>query len=295
MSSIGKGKGVIKTPVQVHTKTSTRALPLKPAPSSQEGKSSDGIRRPVFRPVFDSPYRSLWPGNPSPEAEAEWSSKLCRSLAPIGHRRRKMRRISASTYAKSSSKSRKRKHSEQNPIEDESDPKNSPQPPPTLAHLVIGMSSVVRALRRYKPTGNNGPPFLVLFCCKHDITPSHLIDHLPALARQTGIRIIPLPKGSEATLSYALGYPHVTILGLRPSLLEEDPGNPVTDEHILALRHLWRQIDSSLSPPTPWALDIKGHEALQTYLTTMVRQIPTTMLIKPKKGGKAHPTTSKKD
>ncbi|KAI9227088.1 MAG: hypothetical protein DHS80DRAFT_32106 [Piptocephalis tieghemiana] len=249
-----KSKAGGKAPVQVHTKTKTRALPRPATVSSakeSKGRKSKvgGDRRPVFRPVFDSPYRCLWPSIPSTKG-AEWSSKLCSSIASIGIRHRKIRKQCAQAHVKSTPSSspdgsKKRKLSETDTIKTN---KDLPQTPLVLKHLSIGMSSVVRALRQARSglEEESGPrPILVVFCCKADVSPAHLIDHLPALARQAEVRIITLPKGSEESLSRALGCSRVSVIAIKASLLQEDSKDiDVEDKDIMSLKDLCADDDA---------------------------------------------------
>lgn len=76
---------------------------------------------------------------------------------------------------------------------------------------------------------------------------------------------------------------------MQASLLQEDSKDiDVEDKDIMSLKDLWYQIDTTLPPVQPWIVSTKEHTGLQTYLKTMIHQVPTTMLIKSKKekGGK---------
>lgn len=147
-------------------------------------------------------------------------SYLASSIASIGIRHRKIRKQCAQAHVKSTPSSspdgsKKRKLSETDTIKTN---KDLPQTPLVLKHLSIGMSSVVRALRQARSglEEESGPrPILVVFCCKADVSPAHLIDHLPALARQAEVRIITLPKGSEESLSRALGCSRVSVIAIK--------------------------------------------------------------------------------
>ena len=108
-------------------------------------------------------------------------------------------------------------------------------------HLVIGINAVTRALesqlrliRKHVVIDNRSQnsdlpprlppsPIVVVFVCCSDVDPTALIDHIPYLiagcnspknvAQQ--IRLVPLPKGSESTISQILGVRRAAAVAFR--------------------------------------------------------------------------------
>lgn len=109
-------------------------------------------------------------------------------------------------------------------------------------HLVIGINSVTRALesqlrltRRHvivdNPSQNSDQPpphptplpIVVVFVCCADIDPTALVDHIPYLVAGCNsprnvtqlIKLVPLPKGSEPTISQILGVRRAAVVAFR--------------------------------------------------------------------------------
>lgn len=109
-------------------------------------------------------------------------------------------------------------------------------------HLVIGINAVTRALefqlratRKHvvvDSSSQNGDqlsprlassPIVVVFVCCADVDPSVLVDHIPCLVAgcnspknvTQSIKLVPLPKGSEPTISQILGVRRAAVVAFR--------------------------------------------------------------------------------
>ena len=118
-------------------------------------------------------------------------------------------------------------------------------PPPILHDITIGINAVTKELERLCQAprmtisgpsrdineSKSGPSSRIraVIICKADIDPPTLISHFPYLVaacnnvlRVSGktIKLVTLPKGSEFTLSQAVGLPRVAVLALNVSLVD---------------------------------------------------------------------------
>lgn len=113
-----------------------------------------------------------------------------------------------------------------------------PARPAVLQHLSIGINEVtkrldaqIRSLRRCNVVSLNTdpateqPPLLapikLIVVCRADVDPQILIDHLPhevaafnSAQPPEPIKIIPLPKGAEASLAAAAGFRRVAVIAM---------------------------------------------------------------------------------
>lgn len=107
------------------------------------------------------------------------------------------------------------------------------------SHIVIGINQVTRALEHqlrltrshvvvHNSIQNNDQPpppspIVFVFVCCADVDPTALIDHIPYLVAGCNsprnatqlIRLIPLPKGSESTISQCLGVRRAAVVAIR--------------------------------------------------------------------------------
>lgn len=106
-------------------------------------------------------------------------------------------------------------------------------------HFVIGINAVTRELefqlrntRKHvvvdipSQNGDQLPapsPIVVVFVCCADVDPSALVDHIPHLVAGCNsprnatqpIKLVPLPKGSEPTISQVLGVRRAAVVAFR--------------------------------------------------------------------------------
>lgn len=112
-----------------------------------------------------------------------------------------------------------------------------PQASGVSAHFVVGINSVTRALEaqlratrkrvivgdHQLPPLDAPSPIVVVFACCADVDPPALIAHIPHLVAGCNssrnvvhpIRLVPLPKGAESTISQTLGVRRAAILAFR--------------------------------------------------------------------------------
>ncbi|KZP25321.1 hypothetical protein FIBSPDRAFT_734065 [Athelia psychrophila] len=126
------------------------------------------------------------------------------------------------------------------------------EPPPVLEHLTTGINAVTRALEAQlaaartpvtitnapapapkdlqppndstpTPQQTSPPPKMkLIFICRADIDPPLLVAHIPPLVAahnaiagaEYAIKLIPLPRGAEASLADALGLRRVAVLAV---------------------------------------------------------------------------------
>lgn len=129
----------------------------------------------------------------------------------------------------------------------------SVEPPPVLEHLITGINAVTRALEAQlaaartpiiitnAPAPNNlqptkdttmtpkqtspHPKIKLIFICRADIDPPLLVAHIPPLVAahnaisgaEDAIKLVPLPRGAEASLADALGLRRVAVLAVADS------------------------------------------------------------------------------
>ena len=106
-----------------------------------------------------------------------------------------------------------------------------------LPHLIIGINAVTKALefqlrltrKHVVVDGDQLPPcpapspIVVVFVCCADVDPTALIDHIPYLVAGCNsprnvaqpIKLVPLPKGSEPTISQILGVRRAAVVAFR--------------------------------------------------------------------------------
>lgn len=111
--------------------------------------------------------------------------------------------------------------------------------PGASPHPIIGVNAVTRALesqlgvtRKHVVVDNrpqNGDqlpassPIVIVFACCADVDPSALVDHIPYLVAGCNsprnvtqpIKLVPLPKGSEPTISQILGVRRAAVVAFR--------------------------------------------------------------------------------
>ncbi|PFH49686.1 hypothetical protein AMATHDRAFT_147193 [Amanita thiersii Skay4041] len=104
-----------------------------------------------------------------------------------------------------------------------------------VTHLVAGLNQVTKRLESQvrsvrssslittstsQPHVDKKPDLCFIVACRADVDPPFMIDHLPHLVAaynslgSNSIRLVTLPKGSEATLAEVFGVRRVTVIGL---------------------------------------------------------------------------------
>ncbi|KAF8979568.1 hypothetical protein BGZ46_005276 [Entomortierella lignicola] len=192
---------------------------------------SGGIRseakktRVVFKNVLDTPFNIPWPEVTS-ENNAIVLETLCDLLKPI-------KGYHNNHTNKDSTKILKTKKTKK-PTKDDSLPKSNPAlattnhdttdttsisntpAPAILNSVIIGINAVTKSLERsIQNLASHSPPSAV-FLCKGDLAPSHLYSHLgPMIAMLPGVKLFPLLRGSEKSLSESLGMQAVGALAIK--------------------------------------------------------------------------------
>ena len=170
-------------------------------------------------------------------------------------------------------------------------------------HLIIGINAVTKALefqlrltrKHVVVDGDQLPPcpapspIVVVFVCCADVDPTALIDHIPYLVAgcnsprnvTQSIKLVPLPKGSEPTISQILGVRRAAVVAFRvgdyncnwgvPSLMHcsiPQRGSPLF-EIVLDI------LDSVPIVSAPWLCPSDIQETPQ-LVPTHIKQLRTT-------------------
>ncbi|KAH0838042.1 hypothetical protein J3R83DRAFT_6282 [Lanmaoa asiatica] len=246
-------------------------------------------RKPVFKGVLENPFQISWPSVPT-NVQNVVLARLVAALGNIPPRARASRKVSQKTGVSS--------HQRNVGITEEVEHDNSQSNPSQalgqgcaedrvsgVSHLVIGINTVTKALesqlrvtRRHVVVDNpsqNGdqlpaqPPIVVVFVCYADVDPSALVDHIPYLVAGCNsprnvthsIKLVPLPKGSESTISQILGIRSAAVVAFRH-------GSPLSE----AIRDI---LDSVPIVSAPWLCpsDTQGTSQL---VPTHIKQLRTT-------------------
>ncbi|KAG9314079.1 hypothetical protein JVU11DRAFT_4860 [Chiua virens] len=184
-------------------------------------------RKPVFKSVLQNPFRIDWPSVPI-NLQNVVLARLVASLENLPSRPSTSRKLS-----------RKKRISDQCGHTDITEAPNqmcaSAAPSP-----VIGINAVSKALeaqlrvtRRHVVLNNplqtndqlspSPPPLVIVFVCCADVDPPELVAHIPHLVAGCNsptnamqlIKLVPLPKGSESTISTILGVRRAAVIAFR--------------------------------------------------------------------------------
>ncbi|KAJ7225356.1 hypothetical protein GGX14DRAFT_349878 [Mycena pura] len=269
----------MSTAARIHKHASNRAKP---------GETLEN--KVVFKSVLDSPFRVPWPSVPvNIQNEAlECTVSLLKGVSEYQSSKRKRKQLNTSLKP-----SKRRKISEDTtamlvestlPASDSS----LPARPAVLQHLSIGINEVtkrldaqIRSLRRCNVVSLNTdpateqPPLLapikLIVVCRADVDPQILIDHLPhevaafnSAQPPEPIKIIPLPKGAEASLAAAAGFRRVAVIAMDI----ETPG----------LAAFTSILDSVPTLAAPWLTSIapSAPPVKKQLIPTHVKQLRTT-------------------
>ncbi|KAG8219531.1 hypothetical protein J3R82DRAFT_481 [Butyriboletus roseoflavus] len=242
-------------------------------------------RKPVFRSVLESPFQISWPSVPV-NVQNVVLAHLVAALENIPSR--------AQSSRKSSQKTGISGQQANVDILEEVEPEYGhiqTNLSGALPHFVIGINTVTRALesqlrntRKHvvvdsaqdsaSRNGDQRPssapsPIVVVFVCCADVDPSALVDHIPHLVAGCNslrnatqpTKLVPLPKGSEPTISQILGVRRAAVVAFRH-------GSPLSES--------FRDILESI--PTisaPW-LCPSGTQLPLQLVPTHIKQLRTT-------------------
>ncbi|GLB35887.1 putative RNase P subunit Pop3 [Lyophyllum shimeji] len=253
-----------------------------------------GERKVVFKSVLDNPFRIQWPSVPLDVQNAVLAKTLTAldGIAQYQMGRKRKRKPAQDQPAK------KKKLENLSAQIDASEPSSmqaidvrgsstvtseneGPSERPVISeHLVIGINEVTKRLesqiRRSRitlvttsenpPQGPPPSPLQLILVCRGDINPSILIDHLPhlvaaynSLKPQALLRLVPLPRGAESSLSQALGLRRAAVLGI--------------DSDWSGLGTL---VTSAASVPPLSATWLASSMPLQKFVPTHIKQVRTS-------------------
>ncbi|RUP47925.1 hypothetical protein BC936DRAFT_145167 [Jimgerdemannia flammicorona] len=253
-------------------------------------------RKTVFKHVLDSPYSVKWPSLDVKEQD-NILDVLCKFLEPIGnyHRQRK------AAKPKKPSQRNKRKRDSTITTDDitmttdfiqDALPQPPPTPPELLASTTIGINAVTKQLEQCITTirSREQPPedsLAMVFVCKGDIAPPHLVGHLPMMTCMAGgqdkegegartVLLCPLARGAEKKIGDAIGIKTCSVIGIKPS---------ATSETYAALSALVR---SKVEPVhAPWLLPTfstrSNPSPRPAYLATNIKTLRTSAPLANKK------------
>ncbi|KAJ7619190.1 hypothetical protein DFH06DRAFT_1235586 [Mycena polygramma] len=218
---------------RVHTNPSNRA------------KSRETLEKKViFKAVLDSPFRVPWPSVPMnlQNTALACTISLLDGVSEYQSVRGQENRKRKQLYKDSAHNKKRKTDADASPgntdivLPDAPEESSSPIRPPVLSHLIVGINEVtkrldaqIRALRKTvslnpNPASELPPPpapIKVIVVCRADVDPQVLITHLPhevaafnSCNPSEPIKIIPLPKGAEATLAKAMGLRRVAVIAL---------------------------------------------------------------------------------
>ncbi|KAF8140573.1 hypothetical protein EV363DRAFT_1393507 [Boletus edulis] len=213
-------------------------------------------RKPVFKSVLENPFQISWP-LVAVNIQNTILARLVAALENIPPRPRAPRKISHKTNTAC----------------------------PALRHIsVVGINELTRALEsqlrltrkhvvlddaQQLPPRPVLPPIVVVFVCCADVDPIALIDHIPYLVAGCNapknaaepIKLVPLPKGSESTISQILGVRRAAVVAFRY-------GSPL-------FRTVQDVLDAVPVVSAPW-LCPSATQGMPRFVPTHIKQLRTT-------------------
>ncbi|TIC01850.1 hypothetical protein E3Q18_00554 [Wallemia mellicola] len=227
-----------------------------------KGKQSTGDRKPAFKTVLDTPYHVNWPGVPPSTSNAilkdltaffsDFVKKKELTHPPLSDEQKRALR-----KERREAKLKDKGSVTLNP-EKGKDRENITTPESTL----LGINAVTRDIE-----SGQSSKCKVVIACKHDVSPSRLLAHLPIqistlnTQHKRSVLLIELPKGSEEALAVSIKLKRVAVVGL-------------TENHILAETIRRRLEDESkYTLKAPWQTE----EGDPIYIPTQIKTIETTM------------------
>ncbi|CAG8446958.1 3993_t:CDS:2 [Acaulospora colombiana] len=82
-------------------------------------------------------------------------------------------------------------------------------------------------------------PLRMIFVCKADVSPPHLIAHLPIMANIANVLIVPLPGGSSKMIADHIGISKATVLGIKEVSPEFDELYKLIREKVMPVHAPW--------------------------------------------------------
>ncbi|KAI9323852.1 hypothetical protein BX666DRAFT_2022563 [Dichotomocladium elegans] len=218
-------------------------------------RSEADAKRKVYKNVLNTPYAIRWPAIPN-ELNETILTDLINILAPIGQYRQARK--------------------EQRKSQKKQDAKAAVAPPPPAEpelhkRLVIGLNDVTRFLEKEiehrggKAESATSGTTTAIFVCRRDLQPSHLCNHLPAMACLAKAKLVGLPKDSSMKLAVALGLQRVGCVLVQ---IVEDK------EERLRL-----DLEDVPFVDAPWLSSVSDI----SFQRTQIKTLETTATIKPKK------------
>ncbi|KAF8560059.1 hypothetical protein OG21DRAFT_1401010 [Imleria badia] len=196
-------------------------------------------RKPVFKGVLQNPFQITWPSVPV-NIQNVFLARLVASLENIPPRPHASQKLSHKT--RSSERNVDTTEVEFGNIQTNLSWPDAHSICGASPHLVIGINTVTRALdsqlrltRKHVVVDNHPQntdqlpprpapsPIVVVFVCCADVDPTALIDHIPYLVAGCNspknvtqqIRLVPLPRGSEPTISQIIGVRRAAVVAFR--------------------------------------------------------------------------------
>ncbi|KIY67208.1 hypothetical protein CYLTODRAFT_397584 [Cylindrobasidium torrendii FP15055 ss-10] len=217
-------------------------------------------KKVVYKSVMDNPFRISWPSVPVNAQNVVLAKLVSalepiteyQTTSPKSEKRKARPRPKAkatadpihvddppveSTPVEESNKASTSQH-EDLPVT------QGPPPPELKSHIVVGINAVTKRLesqiqharkRVVVSADNSDPPpppsppadLKWIFVCVADVDPPILISHIPHLVASFNtakprepIKLVPLPKGAEETISASLGIRRATILAFDDTVHE---------------------------------------------------------------------------
>ncbi|KAH6916994.1 hypothetical protein BKA70DRAFT_1367535 [Coprinopsis sp. MPI-PUGE-AT-0042] len=219
--------------------------------SNREKPRNASEKKVVFKPVLDNPFRVRWPSVPInlQNAVLAYLLTLMEGVA-LYHQEscKQSRKRKRQTKAEGLQKAKKKRLNEETTVdqlEDQMDTEEAskeippsenslPQKPTILSHMVLGINAVTKRLEQQArevrrtaviPAPDEAmerlPPLAYVFVCRAEVNPPILIEHFPPLVAscnsvsgQQFVKLVPLPKDSEAKLAQSLGIRSAAIIAI---------------------------------------------------------------------------------
>ncbi|KIK97552.1 hypothetical protein PAXRUDRAFT_212549 [Paxillus rubicundulus Ve08.2h10] len=251
-------------------------------------------RKPIFKSVLENPFQIKWPSVPM-NVQNLFLARLmaaCENIPSRVHASRAVVRKGAISPAVNPSFKLPGTDAQASddvglgnlPAPDgaPSDYRSSPS-----QHLIIGINQVTRALERQLQFSRRRitlctssqcvdqpdvPPsnMAIVFVCCADLDPPVLVDHIPYLvagcnsaknAPPTVIRLVPLPKGSEAIISQTIGLRRAAVIGI---------------DHASPLAAIFQDLLGSVQVVSASWLCPSDAKSAQRLVPTHIKQLCTT-------------------
>ncbi|KIJ22061.1 hypothetical protein PAXINDRAFT_124530 [Paxillus involutus ATCC 200175] len=251
-------------------------------------------RKPIFKSVLENPFQIKWPSVPI-NVQNLFLARLMATLENIPSRVHASRpAVRKGVYSPTVNPSLPGTSAQASddvecgnlPAPDEAPIDYSSSDPSQPQHLIIGINQVTRALEHQlqfsrrritlctssqrvdQPDVPSSNMAIVFVCCA-DLDPPALVDHIPYLVAgcnsakdiPQAIRLVPLPKGSEATISQTIGLRRAAVIGI---------------DHASPLAAIFQDLLGSVPVVgAPW-LCLSDAKSAQQLVPTHIKQLRTT-------------------